>query len=401
MCRPHRIALKLAPIATGPLRIAYPLLPLSALDLQLRQPVLFGTPLVEPVALEFRTLSTHPASHELLHGILKQVSRSFYLTLNVLPDGVREQMGLSYLFARAADTIADTDLIEPAQRLKYLNQFRNQFKSDAIDWLAVQEIQAALIPHQKDSGESILLQRLEDCFRVYERFSSDDRDRIRWLMAVLPQGMEMDLTHFHAESSGQLAAFSKLDELDRYTYYVAGCVGEFWTRMVCAHRPGMERWNVDEMSAIGVRFGKGLQLTNIVKDIARDLRIGRCYVPESMLAEVELTPEDLLVEANLPKFRPVLNRLITQAAEHLDEGWTYTMSIPVSEIRQRLACIWPIILAGETLKRVAVAQDLLNPAVNVKVPRSVVYRVMAITTLTCANAFVATSYWNHVREQIV
>jgi farnesyl-diphosphate farnesyltransferase len=150
-----------------------------------------------------------------------------------------------------------------------------------------------------------------------------------------------------------------------------------------------------------VRFGKGLQLTNIVKDIARDLRIGRCYVPESMLAEVELKPADLLVEANLPKFRPVLNRLITQAAEHLDEGWTYTMSIPVSEIRQRLACIWPIILAGETLKRVAVAQDLLNPAVNVKVPRSVVYRVMAITTLTCANAFVATSYWNHVREQIV
>ena len=50
------------------------------------------------------------------------------------------------------------------------------------------------------------------------------------------------------------------------------------------------------------------------------------------------------------------------------------MSIPVSEIRQRLACIWPIILAGETLKRVAMAEDLLNPAVNVKVPRSVVYR---------------------------
>ena len=90
------------------------------------------------MALEFLTLSTHPASHELLHGILKQVSRSFYLTLNVLPDGVRDQMGLSYLFARAADTIADTDLIDRAQRLKYLNRFRNQFKTDAIDWQAVQ-----------------------------------------------------------------------------------------------------------------------------------------------------------------------------------------------------------------------------------------------------------------------
>ena len=65
--------------------------------------------------------------------------------------------------------------------------------------------------------------------------------------------------------------------------------------------------------------------------------------------------------------------------EHLDEGWFYTMSIPVSEIRQRLACMWPILLAGETLKRVKTAPDLLDPAVNIKAPRSVVYRVMAIT----------------------
>jgi farnesyl-diphosphate farnesyltransferase len=346
-------------------------------------------------------LSTYPASHELLHGILKQVSRSFYLTLNVLPDGVRDQMGLSYLFARAADTIADTDLIDRAQRLKYLNQFRKQFQSEAVDRHAVREIQIALLPHQKDSAESILLQRLEDCFRLYDEFSSDDRKRIQWLMDVLPRGMEMDLTRFHAGSSGQLTALSTLGELDQYTYYVAGCVGEFWTRMVCAHRPGMTRWDIDEMSAIGVRFGKGLQLTNIVKDIARDLRNGRCYVPETLLAEAGLKPADLLVEANLPRFRPVLGKLIALAMEHLDEGWTYTMSIPVSEIRQRLACIWPIVLAGETLKRVAAAEDLLNPAVNVKVPRSVVYRVMVITTLTCANAFVATSYWNHVRDQLV
>ena len=155
------------------------------------------------------------------------------------------------------------------------------------------------------------------------------------------------------------------------------------------------------MSAIGVRFGKGLQLTNIVKDIARDLHNGRCYVPESLLTEAGLKPADLLIEANLPRFRPVLDQLIRLAPWNTwIEGWVYTMSIPVSEIRQRLACIWPIILAGETLKRVAMAADLLNPAVNVKVPRSVVYRVMAITTLTCANAFVATSYWNHVRDQI-
>jgi farnesyl-diphosphate farnesyltransferase len=219
-------------------------------------------------------------------------------------------------------------------------------------------------------------------------------------MSVLPNGMEMDLTRFPGESSGQLAALSTLEELDQYTYYVAGCVGEFWTRMVCAHRPLMAGWDVPKMSAIGVRFGKGLQLTNIVKDIARDLHRGRCYVPESLLSEAGLKPADLLDGKNLPQFRPVLNRLIGLAVEHLDEGWFYTMSIPVSEIRQRLACMWPILLAGETLKRVKTAPDLLDPAVNIKAPRSVVYRVMAITVLTGSNGFVASSYWDNVRAQI-
>jgi farnesyl-diphosphate farnesyltransferase len=65
-----------------------------------------------------------------------------------------------------------------------------------------------------------------------------------------------------------------------------------------------------------------------------------------------------------------------------------------------LACMWPILLAGETLKRVAVAPDLLNPAVNIKAPRSVVYRVVALTTLTCANAYIATTYWDSLRKQI-
>jgi farnesyl-diphosphate farnesyltransferase len=344
-------------------------------------------------------LSNHPATHELLHDILKQVSRSFYLTLNVLPAGVRDQMGLSYLFARAADTIADTDLIDRKQRLKYLNQFRAQFSTAGIDWKVLQEIQTALIPHQKDSAEAILLQRLEDCLKLYAQFSAGDQERIQWLMEVLPDGMEMDLTRFPGESAGYLTALSTLDELDQYTYYVAGCVGEFWTRMVCAHRPAMAQWDVAKMSAIGVRFGKGLQLTNIVKDIARDLHHGRCYVPESLLQEANLEPADLLVEANLPKFRPILNRLIGLAMEHLDQGWFYTMAIPRSEIRQRLACIWPILLAGETLRRVATAPDLLNPSVNVKVPRSVVYRIMALTTLTRANGYVATAYWDRLRKQ--
>ena len=319
----------------------------------------------------------------------------------MLPSTVRDQMGLAYLFARAADTIADTELISREQRLDYLNRFRAQFADVAVARSDVQAIQAALVPHQSDSAERVLLQRLEECLALYETFESGDKERIRWLMGVLPDGMAMDLTRFHGTSAQGLTALQSLEELDQYTYYVAGCVGEFWTRMVCAHCPAMASWDVSRMSAIGVRFGKGLQLTNIVKDLARDLHNGRCYVPEVLLREAGLTPADLLNRDSLPTFRPVLNRLIKLAMEHLDQGWMYTMALPRFEIRQRLACMWPILLAGETLKRVATAPDLLDPAVNVKAPRSVVYRVMALTTFTGACGYVGTAYWGRLRKQIV
>jgi len=310
-------------------------------------------------------------------------------------------MGLAYLLARAADTIADTDLIGRDQRLQYLNMFRAQFAGDEVEPQALEAIQAGLLPHQTDSAERVLLERLPECVSLYRQFEQGDRARIRWLMDVLPKGMEMDLTKFPGSSDQALAALERPEELDQYTYFVAGCVGEFWTRMVCAHRPAMSHWDVERMAAVGVRFGKGLQLTNIVKDLARDLRNGRCYVPAQWLEEVGLTPADLLQPKNLPAFRPILLRLIRQAVDHLDQGWLYTMALPRLEIRQRLACMWPILLAGETLKRVAAAPDLLDPIVNVKAPRSVVYRVMALTTLTGACGYVGTAYWGHLRKQIV
>ena len=50
-------------------------------------------------------------SHQLLTSLLRDVSRSFYLTLRILPSGIRQQIGLAYLLARTTDTIADTELL--------------------------------------------------------------------------------------------------------------------------------------------------------------------------------------------------------------------------------------------------------------------------------------------------
>ena len=60
-----------------------------------------------------------------LKELLKQVSRSFYLTMVVLPRSVRGQISIAYLLARATDTIADTELINVDSRIQTLFKLRN------------------------------------------------------------------------------------------------------------------------------------------------------------------------------------------------------------------------------------------------------------------------------------
>jgi farnesyl-diphosphate farnesyltransferase len=336
----------------------------------------------------------------LLRDFLKRVSRLFYTTLVVVPADVRDQVSLAYLFARAADTIADTEVLDRSRRLDYLGQLKAQFVGDQLSWAQIREIQRAVGSAQHDSAERQLLERLEECFMVFQDFSPDDRCRVQRLMTTLVQGMEMDLTVFPGSSAADVAALKTYEDLDRYIYYVAGCVGEFWTDLMFTYRRGLRSWNVMTMAEVAVRFGKGLQLTNVVKDIAHDLQRGRCYIPESMLADEGLRAKDLLDPRNLPRFRPVLSRLIRMTVDHLDQGWLYTMAIPRYETRLRLSCMWPILSAGETLKLVRWSPDVLDPSVKIKISRARVYGMMAVTILTGACAYTGTAYWGRLRKYL-
>jgi farnesyl-diphosphate farnesyltransferase len=189
--------------------------------------------------------------------------------------------------------------------------------------------------------------------------------------------MTLDLTTFPGEDEGRLGALESRSDLDRYTYLVAGCVGEFWTEIHVAHRPRLAPWDVQEMKQKGVRFGKGLQMTNVLRDLARDLRIGRCYLPRQELTRLGLDPTDLLDPASTPKVRPLITELLALTLEHYEAGWAYTLAIPPSEWRIRLACAWPHLIGLRTLARVAESPSLLDPGQRIKISRSAVYGVLA------------------------
>jgi farnesyl-diphosphate farnesyltransferase len=212
--------------------------------------------------------------------------------------------------------------------------------------------------------------------------------------------MEMDLTSFPAEDSGGLAALSTGADLDRYTYLVAGCVGEFWTKVTVAHTPSLSGWDVAKMSETGVRFGKALQLTNVLRDIPRDLRAGRCYLPADELAAAGLSPEDLLDPANEVRATEVLIPWMQTALGYFQAAEEYLLGVPRRSVRLRLACLWPLLLGLATLARLARGGKWLDPEATVKVSRSWVYRMMLMSLpAACSNTLL--KFWiKRLRRQV-
>ncbi len=309
--------------------------------------------------------------------LLRQVSRSFWLTLRVLPGSLRGPLGLAYLLARAADSVADTPILAPSVRLRQLDLFRDEL--DLPGRSRLPEIQEALAGFPGVSAEGELLARLAECFALYREVPRDDRRRIRDLLLTLTDGMQQELRHFPSGDDGRLVALETRGDLDRYTYYAAGCVGAFWTEMAVAHCPALRDWNAPAMVQKGIRFGQGLQLTNVLRDLAHDLRIGRCLLPREDLAALGLAPEDLLDAAALDRLRPLLLDLIAHTLPLFSDGWAYTLAIPRRLVRLRLACAWPLFIGLRTLERLQKSRDLLDPHTRVKIPRPEVYGIVART----------------------
>jgi farnesyl-diphosphate farnesyltransferase len=334
-----------------------------------------------------------------LNTILKRVSRSFYLSLRILPRSLRAPIGLAYLLARAADTIADTALISPADRLTLLEQFRSLFQRYDATILAV--LRGALVGPQCIPAERALLSCLDECFVVFQACAQDDQARISRLLLTLTQGMVMDLTTFPPEGDGRVVALQTRQDLDQYTYYVAGCVGEFWTDMHVAHRSSLAGWDVEMMRQWGLRFGKGLQMTNILRDLAHDLRIGRCYLPLEELALRGLAPEHLLEPSAIAPLRPLLHELLALTLDHYRRGWAYTLAIPRREVQMRLACAWPLLIGFRTLDLVARADNLLDPSVTVKVSRAALYPILLSSSVLVLSNRGLKHYAHHLGREFM
>lgn len=300
----------------------------------------------------------------LLTDLLKQVSRSFYKTMRVLPPAVRPQISLAYLLARTTDTIADTTIVPVDRRLQALRAFRERLSGKSSQPVSFGE----LAKNQGAPGERVLLERNEEALALLAECSAEDQQRIRDVLNTILSGQELDLIRFSHAAESRILTLQTDGELDGYTYRVAGCVGEFWTKMCRAHLFPTAAVNDTFLMQNGVRFGKGLQLVNILRDLPNDLRQGRCYIPREKLMAAHLKPEDLLEPSNMPRFRPVFDDLLNVAHANLRAGWEYTNALPRDQMRLRIACALPILIGVRTIQRLR-KENVLDASRRVKVSR--------------------------------
>ena len=281
-----------------------------------------------------------------IDALLEATSRSFYPTLKYLPKKIRGQIGLLYLLARVADTIADSKHGETEELLRLLREYNDVAQgrsSDLPDFSDIADI-------QENENEAELLRNVQDVVDGLEVYSEADRERMLECLDVIVGGKILDLESFGPANEGEsISALADNAEMDDYTYRVAGCVGVFWTKMTLAHIISLSHEKEEEFFMKGIRFGKALQMINILRDIPEDLRFGRCYIPAEALARHDLKPEDLLDAGNIDSFRPLYDEYLEITNDHLDAAVEYIKMLPETQFRLKASCMLPVLIGQRTV----------------------------------------------------
>jgi farnesyl-diphosphate farnesyltransferase len=294
-------------------------------------------------------------------SILRSVSRSFYLSIRILPWRLREPVALAYLLARTTDTVADTTRIAGTVRAETLQTLSKMIQGkaprDGIDSLppegslvrvahpsrSIPDLVSSFAPLQENAAERTLLESLPHCLEWLEQLKAADRDDVRAVLEKITQGQTLDLQRF--SNPAEVRALATAADLDEYTYLVAGCVGEFWTRLCFRHVRKFARLSEEEMLDHGRRYGMGLQLINILRDAGADLRAGRCYFPNEELAAARMDASQILRQPE--RFQPIYRKWLESAGHGVEVGMQYSRAIRHRRIRA--ATVLPALIGTRTL----------------------------------------------------
>ena len=324
-------------------------------------------------------------------SLLKKVSRSFYITIRLLPKAVRIPISIAYMLARTADTITDTSIFENSKKLENLCSLRSMIvKKDATRFNIFNEKVTNL--ENELPPEKMLLHSIPNQIQLLSSLPSFEQTEIIRVIERLISGMQMDLSTFDSTNPKNIQSFNDWKELDNYIYFVAGSVGEFWTRVTSQKTNAIDDSIMDEMVLLGIDFGKSLQLTNIIRDITSDLRNGRCYIPATTLDFYQVKTYDLLSNSNIPQTEGLLKHLINHTLNYFISADKYIRMLPKNHLRLRLSILIPVMIGLQTLELLLKDKKWLDAETTKKISRFQTY-TMIFRCLFCVLSNRAIHFW--------
>lgn len=326
--------------------------------------------------------AAHPDSdRRYCYGMLPRVSRTFALCIPLLPRRLEYPTLVAYLVCRVADTVEDAVSLTGEVKRRLLASWARGLAQPDDD---AAEVRAAF--EAPGSDDERLAANADRVLREFHRLEPVEQDAIRPWVSEMCAGM--------AEFAVRRPlAIGTVEELDRYTYYVAGTVGHLLTRLfrLADPRPLASRYR--RLEALATSFGRGLQLTNIIKDVSDDRRRGWSFVPRQLCQWAGIRPEDLDDERHRGEARRVLAALIEKAKRHLSDALAYSTTVPRRLYGVRLFCLSSLFFAVRTLRLAEGKDRLLDPAHRVKISRAQVRRTLAVTRMVAPSNLLVRRYF--------
>jgi farnesyl-diphosphate farnesyltransferase len=291
------------------------------------------------------TLESRAEGFQYERRVLQDVSRSFALTIPQLPVKLQYPITNAYLIYRIIDTIEDEKNLSQRQKFLFFREFVDVLNGRASARGLARAVEPCL-NGSSTSAERDLIRQMPIIIDDFFVFSPKQQEAVRRCAGVMVEGM------FRFQEIQNSYGLGSMQDLEQYCYHVAGVVGEMLTELFCDYSPEIAR-NRKRLLELGLSFGLGLQMTNIVKDLWDDNKRNVCWIPRSLFAMRDPDRIKAMPDRNSEAFRRGIQNVITSAVAFLGDAMQYTILIPRSETGIRKFCLWAIGMAVFPLRNIS------------------------------------------------
>ena len=327
--------------------------------------------------------------------VLSKVSRTFAPTIRMLPKRLYLPVTVAYLLCRIADTVEDEASLSKQDKEKLLLTYADIFKQEENKNKS--KFLAALTAIPDHNTDVSLTKNLNRVFSVYKTFHPE----VQKMIATWVVEMTLGMKKYSQSSAKRKKQFLRsMKELDEYMYYVAGTVGHMLTSLFTFFSKKITPTIYRKLEFFSESFGKGLQMVNIIRDMAGDLKRGQSYIPDEILQKYKLTRKSIFEVQNRKNAELLFDELIQTAVNHLDKALAYVVIIPKEETRIRLFCLLPIFWAMQTLSVIQENSLNLLTAEKVKISRKMIRKEFYKSLILTFSNRLTIRHYNKIRKNI-